>query len=92
MKNLHNNSLYTHPWQQRRNTSEQNVIFAQKMMFSHSLMVPVGASKYDYSSLILLDLICNQLTPISIPQTNKQTTWKWAQAEPASMPLKTKLN
>ena len=25
-------------------------------------------------------------------QTNKQTTWKRAQAEPASMPLKTKLN
>jgi len=25
-------------------------------------------------------------------QTNKQTTWKRAQAEPASMPLKIKLN
>jgi len=28
----------THPWQQRKTTSEQNAIFAQELTFSHSLM------------------------------------------------------
>ena len=68
MKNLHNNPLYSSVATKKKRIERYlRTRMTYKNDVSHSLMVPVGASKFDYSSLILLDLICNQLTPISVP-------------------------
>jgi len=79
----------THPWQQGRNTSEQNALFAQ-VTFTHSLMVPVDASKFDYSSLTLLDFevkineicYCSLLLPQQLLTVIRQVAGKFRNSAP----------
>ena len=68
MKNVHNNQLYSSVATKKKHVGAKRYLRTREegeisVSFSHSL----GASKFDYRSLILLDLIFNQLTPISVP-------------------------
>jgi len=70
MKNSHNNQLYLFVATKKKHIGAKRCL-RTRMTFSHSLMVPVGASKFDYVGFILLDprfkineiCYCNLLPP-----------------------------
>jgi len=53
MKNSHNNQLYSFVATKKKHGGAKRYL-GTRITFSHSLMMPVGVSKFDYTGLILL--------------------------------------
>jgi len=89
MKNPHDNQLYSSVATKKKHIGAKRYL-RTRMTFSHSLMVPVGVSKFNYTTLILLDLAvkineicyCSLLPPKQLLPVIREVSRKFRNSAP----------